>query len=351
MDFSALGNETQVEGDNFKPEPPCQVAGRVLHFDADFLAYHSGYKWETESLAKSIETLNLEVESLRLLAGAQLGVLHLTMGDKGGRYEIAKVKEYQAQRKKAEGLAERVGALREYMVTCDIPGITSKKWEHQEADDGVCQAMIAARNAGTEAVMWSLDKDLWMVPGLHLNNKTFELEDYPCGYGYTEIDESGSTKKLVGRGYSFFWHQLLMGDTADNIPGLPKLAASQVAILYPNKKLVTAQERVATAMTTGKAQAARVALLKVLGEVKPKAVGAVTAYDMLKGCTTDRAAFLIVRDAYQNYYGRGKFTFVDWRGNSSEECAGSMLLEQGRLLWMRRYPGEDVIEFFKEVMA
>jgi hypothetical protein len=352
MDFSQL-QDTAVEGQDFKPEPPPVTPGRVLYCDADFLAYHCGYRYETEALETSIENLKLEIETLRIMAGAEMIELHLTLGDKGGRYEIATVKEYQAQRQnKPEGLVERVGALRNFMSNYQNREIESRPQLTQEADDSLCQAMIAARDSGTEnkAVLWSLDKDLWMVPGLHMDPKTYELEHYPNGYGECHLDRSGSSAKIVGCGHSFFWHQMLMGDTADNIPGLPRVPPSVVMKHMPSKKLLAAQERYRKATTPSKLTAARIALRKVEAEVKPRAVGSVLAYDLLKGCRTNREAFRVVRDLYAAWYTPMPFTATHWDGTQFESNAGEMMLEQGRLLWMRRYYEEDVLTFFKEVM-
>jgi hypothetical protein len=354
MDFSQLGDDAQVEGQDFKPDPPEQVAGRWLECDADFLAYHCGYRYETESLEKSIETLRLEIQSLRIMAGAEFIRLHLTMGDKGGRYEIATVKEYQAQRsEKPAGLVERVGALREYMANITDPGVFAHVQTKQEADDSLCQAMYEAHTNGNPElhVLWSLDKDLWMVGGLHMDHKTYEITTYPWNYGACYLDDSGSSKKVKGTGTSFFWHQLLMGDTADNIPGLPKLSADIVMNVMPTAKLVKAEERVRTARGASKQKAARTALQKCYDEVKPKACGPVAAYEYLKKASTDLEAFRLVKAAYVAHYGSIPFTHTHWSGEVSTSTAGDMLLEQARLLWMRRRVNEDVLEFFKEISS
>jgi hypothetical protein len=190
-----------------------------------------------------------------------------------------------------------------------------------------------------------------MVPGLFMDPHTYEIAHSPNGYGACVLDTSTTQKKVVGRGYSFFWHQLLMGDKADDIPGLPKISAAIVMNLMPTKKQLTAEIRVRKANTPAKIKAARVALNKVLEAVKPKLCGAVTAYAYLEKAQSNKDAFFLVREAYMEHYGPGSFDFTDWRGETTRETAGSMLLEQARLLWMRRVPDEDVIEFFKEVMA
>ncbi len=348
-DFSTLGNETQTEGSDFKPEPPPTVAGRVLLYDADFAAYQCGYKWEEESLEKSIENLRVLIQSMRMLAGAETIELHLTMGNKGGRYETAVVKEYQGTRdKRPDGLVERVGALREFMANCTDEHVIPRVWTTQEADDGLCQSMFKDREIGNN-VLWSMDKDLWMVGGLHMHPKTYELEEYPWGFGECHLDDSTSTKKVVGKGTSFFWHQLLMGDTADAIPGLPNLSAGITMACFPTKKLTDAKARVAKATGPAKRKAALKALDTVKKAVKPRKCGAVAAYEYLKHATNDVQAYSLVMDAYREHYGNGTFEYTGWDGRVHTLTAGHMMLEQARLLWMRREIDEDVTTFFKEI--
>jgi len=56
-----------------------------------------------------------------------------------------------------------------------------------------------------------------MVRGRHLNWVTGQ--HYTVDDGLGTVDLVG--KKIVGRGRKFFYHQLLTGDSTDNIPGLP----------------------------------------------------------------------------------------------------------------------------------
>lgn len=62
-----------------------------------------------------------------------------------------------------------------------------------------------------------IDKDINMVPGKHINWVTGEHYTVPTGLGYVNL----VNKKIIGRGRKFFYHQLLTGDSTDNIPGLP----------------------------------------------------------------------------------------------------------------------------------
>ena len=70
----------------------------------------------------------------------------------------------------------------------------------QEADDEIG---IAQWKAGKETCIVSIDKDLDMIPGYHYN----WVRDH---FYYVSLDEAN---------YNFY-HQLLVGDRTDNIPGI-----------------------------------------------------------------------------------------------------------------------------------
>jgi hypothetical protein len=353
MDFSNLSADAEVEGTDFRPDAPDIVPGRTLHADADFYAYQCGYRWEEESLEQSIKALKQTIQVARIMAGAEFIKLYLTMGDKGGRYETARVKEYQAQRvARPEGLTARVSELRQWMVDCVEPEVISSPSYTQEADDELTQAMHQAVVDGTEDLnpMWSMDKDLLMAPGIHMNPKTYELEQFPNGFGGCTLDISTSTKKVVGKGTSFFWHQLIMGDTADNIPGLPTFSVEVCERLWPTKSLLAAEQRLRSAKTSKQATLAKTALQRERAKIKPKSCGAVRTFAYLSKCRTDLECFVAVRNAYLDHYGHGEFVHTSWDGEDKRLTAGDMLLEQANLLWMRRTVDDTALKFIEEVV-
>ncbi len=86
----------------------------------------------------------------------------------------------------------------------------AKEIQGYEADDalGIYQ---------TERTIAShIDKDINMIPGWHYNHVTEEFYNVPEGLGHLIYEN----KKLVGRGTMFFYAQLLIGDSTDNIPGI-----------------------------------------------------------------------------------------------------------------------------------
>jgi len=329
------------------------VPGRTLHLDADSLCYQFAHPDEplVENFNKTLEM----IEALKRAAGADFVKCHVTVGSKGGRYQIAQLKEYQGNRGVSpEDKQDRINNIRDWIGNLRHYRIEGCCSQYQEADDAICQEMYTDRNA----ILYSIDKDLWMVPGLHLEPKTFSIKMYPRGYGKCSLDPCTQKAKLIGKGESFFWHQVLMGDRADNIPGLPMFSYETVLSCIPTKTQTVLLEKIRTGrnpsngrvLTSRQKHVANAQYIKMQSERKGKPCGPVSVYNYLKDCSTSREAFFKVRDAYYSYYGNEPFNVTSWRGDVIEVTAGSLLLEQARLLWLRRVPGEDVFDYFKEVL-
>lgn len=195
-----------------------------------------------------------------------------------------------------------------------------------------------------------------MVPGMHLDHNTYEITEYTDGYGSCHMTVSSSgDKKLVGKGTSWFWHQLLMGDAADNIPGLPALHPKLWMKCSPTQPMVDAQRRIASrrnaqgkVLTQAQHTAALRKLSKLQEDAKPKKIGQVLAQSYLKNCISDVAAYNACLNAYALCYGI-HHRFTSWRGEDKVVSSYDMMVEQARLLWMQRFPGDDVIDWFKEL--
>lgn len=275
------------------------VKDRVVHVDADFLAYQVAYDDE-KTLSEMKSNCDALIQKMRLMSGSERVQLHLTPkgSDKGGRYELALLKEYQANRKD-KVKPKFLHVIREWMHK-ERDALLHM---HCEADDGMSMAQYAAIAAGTPelSVIATKDKDLCMVPGLQLNWDTGELTTTENDYGWIhlhEMDNKSRTKKIKGRGWKFFWAQMLTGDTADNISGIPKVCMPEY-------------------LTTG----------------KPKACGPVLAYEILAPVSTNQEAFEVVKALYQSY--GETIGFKNYR-DGSEVHPGRAFQSEAQLLWMRR---------------
>lgn len=308
-----LGN---VELNHEREEFPEVVNGRVAHIDGDFICYystcHEDEDWET--MTRSALT---QIEKLRRMAGAESVCVHLTSkySDKGKRSDCAVQKEYQGNRK-GKPKPKNLERMRLYLAEHHAPGYEARYWTNQEADDGMCQAAWAAIQEGKPqlAVIVSPDKDLRQCQGWHMDWNTGKMQEV-VGFGKIKLDRSGKATKLVGYGTAFFWAQMLMGDTADNIQGLPKITSEILNIFLG------------------------------YGTCKDKSCGPVAAYNLLKDCTTDSEAASIVSAAYEAY--GLKHGFKDYR--TGEPVNWKLVMaSEATLLWMRRTPEvEDVFKWVR----
>lgn len=288
------------------------VPNRVLQYDADFACY------EVVDLDKPVTSdfkkLLSKIDFLRRLVGAESVNAHITMGEKSGREGVATVKAYQDQREDSP-IKVRVRELRLMLANLgvhkDFPTMHAVPSFFREADDTICtmQGEQILEHGFSSSVIISGDKDLWMIAGNHYCMKTEKLWSNR-GYGSTKFREVGNVKpKLIGRGTSWFWHQMIMGDTVDNIPGLERIDNRSLDLWTPLKK------------------GSRKAGSGLCGEGKAVAV--------LEDCCSDTEAFRRVSQLYREYYKMG------WQDR---------FVEQAYLLWMQRTRNPcDVLDFIASV--
>jgi hypothetical protein len=328
-------------------EIPEQVKGRTVHIDADFLAYQVTAEKANGTDEKTFDEMQhnaeVAVQTLRDLAAAEFVHLHLTpsTSDKGGRFRIALQKEYQGNRVD-KPKPRYLGIMREWLAK----RYTGTLHQFCEADDGMSSSQYKAIADGNHnlSIIASKDKDLAMVPGLHLDWDSGAIVDCPDPFGHVYLDASKSTKKIKGFGWKFFWAQMLVGDTADNIQGLPAVPARWMNLLKPTAEIKKAQEIVwgpnANEAQKAKAQA-------VLDARKPGPCGPATAIMILDKLPHNAAAFETVRDLYREHGEKVGFkhyqTGVDihW---------GHVFASEAKLLWMRREARNEncVLNWLKE---
>lgn len=190
------------------------------------------------------------------------------------RYGLAKTKPYKGTRKNPKpfhfyNIISYLDHNYELCISAD----------GYEADDEMCMVQWKGwENGEHETIICSRDKDLRICPGLHYS--------WECGkqrsIGPHYTDEFGSLEytkqeKLVGYGLKFFYYQMLVGDSADNIPGL---------LGFGEKK----------------------------------------AFQLLEECETEEDCFKLVKKLYIETVGK--------------ENAKELFLEQANLLWMVRERGK-----------
>lgn len=247
------------------------VPGRLLLVDGDGLCYYCAGNDDT-SPGEARKRLVEKVAAARRASGAEsVKIVTTARGShKGHRYAVARVKPYQGQREGSRR-PKNWQYLRELLETNSVPNCEVELTEVAEADD------LFSRYAlnHPDCVINTQDKDMQMVPGWHLDwitNLMFKLDDASFRVLHNE--------KVWGRGW--FWQQVLQGDTADHIPGLPFVVAAEGA--------------------------------------KPARIGEVGATKALAKAASDMGALLVCQQLYRSYYGER------WLVE---------LLEQGILLWMR----------------
>lgn len=151
-------------------------------------------------------SVKLSIEGIVEATRADTYELFLTSNDKSNyRFNIAKTLPYKGNRKQAKPV--HYDGIREYLQTVWGAVIVSDK----EADDemGIQQT--------EDSIICTIDKDLDMIPGKHYNFVTDTLyETSDPG----ELELYKENRRIRGGGLKWFYAQMLLGDSADNIPGI-----------------------------------------------------------------------------------------------------------------------------------
>lgn len=296
MSFAAAAAAQAATEEIKAPEKLPTVPGRKVHIDGDYLCYYASGNDETEPGMARLNALQF-IQSAIDFTGSEKAVVHLTASGchKGERYLAATVKPYQAQRS-GDRRPKNWGYLREWATGYDGVDFIRKNWATREADDGIALCAEYAVSQGYLDAICTADKDMRMLPGLHLCWKDHQILTTVTADTFALTGLDG---KLYGR--KWFWLQMLMGDAADHIPGLE-------------------QQRVDNADGTFKT-------FKKIGEKGAEAV--------LKDCLLNEQAAQYVWDEYKRGY------------NSSVEFAADRFVEQACLLWLRRDREAHVCDFLR----
>ena len=261
------------------------VPNRILLVDGDGLAYYCAGNDDTDA-GEARQRLVDKVKNASRLVGAERVMVLITGegSNKGHRYAVARVKPYQGQRAGSRR-PKNWGALREFLTGTTLP------FEHDITLEAEADDLFGwyAYNQPDNVVIYTQDKDMRMLPGMHLDWVNHAM--HRVAYTKTTCVERELMYNLVVTdsvfndkqyGPKWFWLQMLHGDTADNIPGLPRYVVD--------------------------------------GKAKP--VGEVTANKLLH---SEHLPHLRVAELYRSHYG------ARWLVE---------MMEQAVLLWMRRVPDQ-----------
>ncbi len=299
MDFTNLQDILDSVPEMIAPPPPT-LPGLTLHVDGDYLVYYASGNDDTTQQDSRLNALRL-IRKAQKASGAENVVVHNTSSgcNKGERYVIATVKPYQGQRDPGRK-PKNYQHLREWVLGYEDDVFASKTWATREADDGMAAcALHAIKSKPGYAAIFTRDKDLRMLPGLHVEWLTLDTVMVPPGaYDVTWKPSRWEEGKEKVYGLKWFWLQMLMGDTADYIPGLE------------GYKTVGPKNNV---------------MFKQMGEK--------TAEKFLEGCKTSDEACKVVKHLYREFY--------DAKGNNWSD----RFVEQAALLWMRTDNKAQVADF------
>lgn len=192
------------------------VQGRTLILDSDFPAYQAAAT--VKRLTTALTRFQTLVETERFVTGAEFVEVHLTPRGctKCRRFDYPTVKPYQGQRTGPKPVL--LQPLRDAVETYDWPDNWSVYgWRDREADDGMIMHAVLH---GDNGIILSGDKDLRLTPGPYWEIEEGRLDIIDGRYGWIRTKEMTSSTKVIGHGTKFFWAQMLMGDSADNVKGI-----------------------------------------------------------------------------------------------------------------------------------
>lgn len=297
----------------------------VVLIDGDVIAYQAAYGKESVSSVQL--DIKMQVERIQDDTNAMHRIIYLT-GKENFRDAVAMLQQYKGNRYNPDGSRKKpqpvlLPEARAHL----IDEFKAELQPYQEADDALTIAQTAFEHAyssggGIRSIISTIDKDLRICAGLH-HNITSSLVDEVTRLGEIFLLKG----KCKGSGLKFFYAQLLMGDSTDNIPGLPNVTEEMV----------------------------------VSHGCRRGGCGDTGAFKILQNCTTEYELFSTVFKCYKSYWSmletdKHKLEAANWRDGSVITADPlTRLIEQGQLLWMRTYneemwipPSNLLIRFVEE---
>lgn len=181
---------------------------RVLAVDGDILAYRTAAVCEDHFEGACASILRSTLTDIATETGISDMRIYVS-GEDNFRYQVAKTKPYKGNR--ATMVRPKfLNYCKAYLVE-QFRGIIVHGYE---ADDGIATDMTV-----NNAIHCGIDKDILQIPGDHYNyvEKTWR----------TVTPEEATI---------LLYRQILMGDSSDNIPGLPRVGAKTAeTIIFDHK--------------------------------------------------------------------------------------------------------------------
>lgn len=219
----------------------------ILIMDGDAACYEASSKYV--KLDTAVRCVHMKILEAMFLTNCKHARVHITPAGckKAGRGNLIGVKPYQGNRKDKEK-PPLLEALRQ-----NIQGLLKDKnievFAHYdiEADDAV---VIDSYTYGDRGIVWSPDKDLRMVinPLYDIDTGRVLRIDGRLGDIILASTSSG-LRHPRGQGLKFFWWQMLMGDTADNVRGLDKFEGKNIGMVKAYEILKPIEDETQVAIT------------------------------------------------------------------------------------------------------
>lgn len=206
--------------------------------DGDIITYLIGYTTELEDVEEAQWRTDAFIDNIILATGATDYKVYLSDSSENNfRYKVNP--EYKAHRTQPKPV--HYDAIKEYLITKHKAKIAYG----MEADDSLAieqsiqnyvyhSMLLSGKQEGcSKSIICTIDKDMDMVPGLHYS--------WPI-YRKGEIVREGRIYTVTeDEGLRFFYKQMVVGDTSDNIRGIDGLGPKKTEKLFegvPTEKLV-----------------------------------------------------------------------------------------------------------------
>ncbi len=187
----------------------------TLNIDGDLIVYQTCCVFNDDddlSRRQIIKYINKKIDNLLRSAGCDTYIMFVTTNT---NFRDDLVDDYKANRKDADKPINLAWAKR----WC-LDNLNTHYHLKLEADD------LLGIYMNSNSILWSLDKDLRQIPGMHLDDATQKVVNI-SEEGTLRLDKKVSkagkvTNKVYFDGTIGFYYQLLIGDDTDYIVGCGK---------------------------------------------------------------------------------------------------------------------------------